>query len=897
MFSTDLDETFIAEFRPFESAMSDIRYVEHKEFRANIQRMVKAGGSSQKAAMLVQAMFGRITLGTDPFHGLQVTNHGETRIDKCVKYDLAGRARLITVQDDNVIFFLFLGNHEDADKWLERHKDIKFSVNDQLEVNFVPASASAKERISTDTGLSFHSEKLFELFHPRELFDRAIDNIPRAICRDIEGLTGAHTEEEIFNVVSQIQEEDHATAMYDALVLIRSDNASAANDRLRLFLGDSREIDELLPEDVKKVRFGDAFIEFNPDDKEFLARADQVMMGGDYKSWMLFMHPEQEKIATANLTGPAKLIGVSGSGKTCVVVRRAIWLATEHPNERILVITLNKPLAHLIERLVKAAAPAVLSDRIDVLPFFKLCQKLLVEFEPKNQKIYDDRTWKSEEHIDEIWTEFYRCELNNHDARILLPIHKTLIQRGINSEHYIKEEFDWIRSAFPRSRRQEYLKTEREGRVIPFDADARSLILQGLESWEKKMRDIGICDYLGLATELYQYKENFTPCHRSIIIDECQDFGTIELEIIRALALPDKNDLFLCGDAAQKVQTKRQSMRLAGIECGSTRSLTLKKNYRNTKDVLKGAYHILKQHYNSEHQPLEDYELLDPELADRSGTTPLILEAASLGHEFSHALSYLQDEILKHPGRKACIAYCGFTSYEVKTLSDRVGIPLLDGAIDIDISDIFLSDLEQTKGFEFDYVVVLNCCDEVLPDQAAPKEEQFRDISKFYVAMTRTKHQLILSYSGSLSGLMAASEDYFINDSWASWLDEGVSDKNIYEPIRIEVIRGEGGDNSLSLPGDRFIYHSDAIGLSSRSIDVLLALVDGKGLRDKRGAKKWKTVGQLLSDMAADIRVKNLLGSIAYDDIKKAKFARKSEALNRTVGLSKLTRKREDTID
>lgn len=105
--------------------------------------------------------------------------------------------------------------------------------------------------------------------------------------------------------------------------------------------------------------------------------------------------------------------------------------------------------------------------------------------------------------------------------------------------------------------------------------------------------------------------------------------------------------------------------------------------------------------------------------------------------------------------------------------------------------------------------------------------------------------------------------------------------------------RGEGSDNSLSLPGARFIYHSDAIGLSTRSIDVILSFVDGKGLRDKRGAKKWKTVGQLLSDMAADTRVKNLLGSIAFEDIKKAKFAKRSEALNRTIDLSTLTRRKD----
>lgn len=878
--------------------MTQIRYVEHRDFRQNIQKMTKAGGSNQKAANMVQAMFGRILLKENPFCGFQVTNHGESRIEKCVKYDLAGRSRLITVQDEKIVFLLFFGNHEDSDKWLDRHKDVKFSVDSAGEVNLVPTSTSTSDRITFSQTHSFHTEPLYTLVNPAELFDRLIESVPRITCRRLENLSGGHSESEIFAVTSEVHDEETSKTLYDALVLIRSDNISAANNRIKLHLGDTRSIEDLSSEEIKKVKFGDTFIEFRPDDKEFLARADQLMKGGDYKNWMLFMHPEQEKIATANLTGPGKLIGVSGSGKTCVVVRRALWLANKYPEERILVLTLNKPLASLIENLVKSAAPDNLINQIEVKPFFTLCQNFLQKYEPENTKTYDDKTWKSGEHIDEIWTEFYRCELNNDDATILLPIHISLIQRGINSEHYIKEEFDWIRSAYSRDRRDEYLKVEREGRVVPFDVETRKLILEGLASWEKKMRDIGICDYLGLATELYKYIDQFEPSHRSVIVDECQDFGTIELEIVRALSPQNVNDIFLCGDPAQKVKTKKQSMRLAGIECGSSRSLTLRKNYRNTKDVLSAAFHILKKHYREEHQPLEDYEFLDPELADRSGTTPLLLTAASLGSEFSCAIFYLQQEILANPGTKGCIAYCGYTNYEVETLSHRTGIPLLDGAINIDSSDIFLSDLEQTKGFEFDYMVILNCSSSALPDQTAPKEEQFRDISKFYVAMTRTKQQLILSYSEESSELLDNSEDYFIQDDWASWLGE-INNKNTYEPTRLEINRGEGSSNSLSLTGLKFIYHSDAIGLTARSIDVLINLVDGHGLRDKRGAKKWKSVGQLLSDMGADRRVKNILGPVAFEDISKSKFAQRSLALKRSTEFqpSKLIWKKSDSSE
>lgn len=466
--------------------MKNIKYVEHKDFRQNIQKMTKAGGTTQKAAIIIKSMFGSIQMGDDPFIGLQTTNHGESRIAKCIKYDLPGRSRLITVQDEKIVFLLFAGNHEDSDKWLDRHKDVKFSVDESGTVDLVPASISIENRITNSQTHSYHTIDLFTLIVPTQLFDRLVANIPRALCRKLENISGAHSEEEILSIAREVEDPNLSKVIYDCFSLLRTDNIKEAVNSIKLHLGDTRQLEDLAPEEIIKIKFGDAFIEFKPDDNEFLARADQLMKGGDYKSWMLFMHPEQEKIATANLTGPGKLIGVSGSGKTCVVVRRAIWLANQYPSKKILVITLNKPLASLIDNLVRSAAPEKLAANIETKPFFTLCQELLNKFEPENNRQYNDITWKSREHIDEVWAEFYRCEVNNDDAKILLPIHYSLIQRGLNSEHYIKEEFDWIRSAFPRARRGEYLKVEREGRVIPFDNEARERILKGLDSWEKR---------------------------------------------------------------------------------------------------------------------------------------------------------------------------------------------------------------------------------------------------------------------------------------------------------------------------------------------------------------------------------------------------------------------------
>ena len=64
---------------------------------------------------------------------------------------------------------------------------------------------------------------------------------------------------------------------------------------------------------------------------------------------------------------------------------------------------------------------------------------------------------------------------------------------------------------------------------------------------------------------------------------------------------------------------------------------------------------------------------------------------------------------------------------------------------------MFSFDLEQTKGYEFDTVVIVNCNDGVLPPVGVPTQELYRFVSQFYVAMTRAKSQLVLSVSGSPS--------------------------------------------------------------------------------------------------------------------------------------------------
>lgn len=56
----------------------------------------------------------------------QRTKRGEYRIKNCVKYDLGSGYRLITIRVGDRLYIPFLGDHDAADLWLERHKQDGF---------------------------------------------------------------------------------------------------------------------------------------------------------------------------------------------------------------------------------------------------------------------------------------------------------------------------------------------------------------------------------------------------------------------------------------------------------------------------------------------------------------------------------------------------------------------------------------------------------------------------------------------------------------------------------------------------------------------------------------------------------------------------------------------------
>ena len=95
-----------------------------------LNKLYKAGGRAARAAERVETIITTLASheGMRPAQVNKLTRHGEARIDKCKKFDLVGGYRLVYVREEQHYFFLFAGTHDDCDRWLNNHRNLKPAI-------------------------------------------------------------------------------------------------------------------------------------------------------------------------------------------------------------------------------------------------------------------------------------------------------------------------------------------------------------------------------------------------------------------------------------------------------------------------------------------------------------------------------------------------------------------------------------------------------------------------------------------------------------------------------------------------------------------------------------------------------------------------------------------------
>ena len=834
-----------------------------KEFRQSHTNLYQLGGIRRNIFKKLNDLIAVVRIeGADAFRSFKTTKSGESRIKGCVKYELGGGFRLITVQSKRIIWLLFCGSHDECDKWLNKNSGLTPALLEG-EVNFTRRnSAHSKPALRGD---AVPSDVLLIDRLDKKNLDEFLDEFSGSVSHKISILKCVSDPGQIYEVSGGIENQNLASLAQDVLLALLEDDREGASMRLDLHFGRAKTENAWSDAEIVTIKVGSNVYDVVLDSEDYLQKINEFAQNGKSLDWLLFMHPEQQSIVDRDYSGAAQLSGVSGAGKTCIALRRAIRFAESVDKPRVLIVTLNQSLAGLIKHLAKLSCsdPDVLRS-ITVVSMFELCQRLLKELEPNRIRQYGEVSDKLGDNIDEVFREYYRQWQNNHDASALSRIHRNLTAQGIDSESYIREEFDWIRSALPTSDRTSYLEIERSGRRHPLGDGARKAVLNGLLGWEKKMEAVGITDYLGLTKAVSKHLTDLSAHYDHIIVDEAQDFGTTELAILRHLVADGPNDIFLCGDIAQHVLPKHRLLKNAGIAV-SGRSEKITRNYRNTRQILEVSYAVLWNNLAEEmlDTTKDDLEVLDPKYANRSLNDPVLLKADSLEEELTYTVAHLNDFIKNSHDSTACIVICGYKHTEIKAYAKSLGLPALDGTLDPFSESLVISDLEQTKGYEFDTVVILNCEDGILPPVGVPKDEVYRFSCQLYVAMTRAKNDLYLSYHSKRSRWLSDIGGQLTEFEWSEF-ESFSAEQLLSKPERLpDVEWSEKNVNDLfGLTGHQFCFTRQAMGLSTETLDKLIELVDGKGLQAAGGRRnlKWRSVRDAIRAVKEDANARRIFG-------------------------------------
>ena len=462
------------------------------------------------------------------------------------------------------------------------------------------------------------------------------------------------------------------------------------------------------------------------------------MLDAPPEKWRVFLHPSQERMVTKNFNGPARVLGGPGTGKTVVAMHRARHLAKtlcSGADDRIFFTTYTANLAQNVERNI-ANLCGEESQRIEVVHLHAWAVRFMrqrgVEF-----------SIGSAEEIDQCWQE------------AALKAEELEFDIG-----FLKQEWELVVQANGIEKRNDYLKASRVGRGCALSRPQRDRIWSVFEAYAKGLRDRGKHEWLSVIRQTRRYleKEKARLPYRAVIVDEAQDFHVEEWKLIRAIAPEGPNDLFLVGDAHQRIYGHKISLRNCGINIQG-RSSALRINYRTTEQIRAWAMSMI--------QGIE-VDDLDGESRNEKG--------------YKSLLSGPAPEVHSHPSKKEEMAFLGKKIKELlkdhqpediclvartnKMLRDGYQTALKDIGVPHAVLDkgkeeagVRLASMHRVKGLEFPVMILAGLNSHIVPlrlaavesDPAALSDHEDRERSLLFVAATRARDRLILTYYGTPS--------------------------------------------------------------------------------------------------------------------------------------------------
>lgn len=777
----------------YKKMVAIVKVIVPREFSKILRKLAKSGRLGKQAAQKAEAACTQISL-----HGeirLERTHHGESRVD-CEKYDLGDGYRLITQRvgegDDAHLIMLFVGTHDNADNWLELHKNYAWVRKDSDgKIDFIQVSESQASiptpiiEVSIDTPEHVLEQPLLTVEASSELAALCGNSeIQDLLCRVTKGDWG-ESADDILSKVEKNAGIELAIVVLDVLTMADRGDLDGVHQRIRMVSHQAHEATEIeLIEAISDPLNAETFYTWMEE--------EGMPDPSDREEWMLYLHPEQAKIAGADLAGPSRLRGVSGSGKTCVLVHRARFLAKKY-GEPILVVTLTESMRKLLEALVIALCGAERS-LIHVATMSSIARDVIRRLHPKGERWYTLAESFRDEALD-------KAVAAVRAGSVSTQLFSRLDQQELRK--FLDDELGFIRTRLLPSEYESYVTAafKRIGRGKALGESARRNVLRGLQEYESFLNGLHRLDHEGVVQAAVEVLSKDTGLKgdfwwRAVLADEVQDLSQNEIRLLAQLKTPTgdllktaPDGLFFVGDGAQTIYKRGFSLQSLGIQLA--RSHVFKKNYRNTFEILQAAYGLIQDYEFSDVDEDNRQRPLAPDFAARRGERPVMARCSSLRGEIDYAIAVIE-EIQELNGEQALSDICLIS--RVPQIRDEFKkamrtrkihcVDIKDNAV-LDSRGVRVSTIESAKGFEFG-TVIFSGVSEPMGGQRGEGESEMdssADAAKLYVAMTRARDNLHITYTSSVERGPAKALEMI-----RKWCDEVRFERGETLPIRADLI-------------------------------------------------------------------------------------------------------------
>lgn len=548
---------------------------------------------------------------TSPGINYETIHHAQDKNFRSVRIDQDYRGIISKPEKGNVYILLWVDKHDDAYAWARRHRCAVHPDTGVLQlfeiehdVETIPAPVQPQEPV-TSAAVDMNLQSASDAVPAAQDAPRS-DESPVSASQEFRATvvesgrvaSARATAKPLFHALDD-QQLSQLGVPAERIVLVRSlhteDQLEQAEPKLPIEAFEAlyllaagvplaQIMEEYGPKIDKPVDIDDfeAALDqaatqrrfFVPEDEQELAR----MLNAPLERWRVFLHPSQRDLVERIWNGPVRVLGGAGTGKTVVAMHRARWLVSQADwpkSARLLFTTFSSNLAvDIRQNLEKICTPEQM-QRIEVVNLDMWVSQFVrrngyqsrIVYPGGNDRIYD-RCWEA--------------------ALALKPTDQTY------SDSFYHEEWQRVILAQNIHSQREYLFADRKGRGVALTRRIRADVWAVFEEMREQLarKDcVTAQDATFYALDILKSGQDSRQYH-AVVVDETQDLGSVALTLLRHLVSEKPNDLFLVGDAHQRIYQQQAPLSHSGINIMG-RGRKLKINYRTTERIRSYAMRVL----------------------------------------------------------------------------------------------------------------------------------------------------------------------------------------------------------------------------------------------------------------------------------------------------------------